>query len=98
MGASTLCIFIRPLIEGMEGMRLVYIHFLSFGYITLHSLTAVLVTPCRFFGHVLVRGREVVRDKSVKFFVVFACVYYSHGVAFVCLNNYGTSFLQFGSD
>jgi hypothetical protein len=46
LGASSLWVFRRPLIFGVEGLRFTYFHFLSLGIISLHSLMAFLILRC----------------------------------------------------
>ena len=48
MDASTLWIFMSPLIIGVEGFRLMYFHLLSFGMMEEHSLTVDLTVRCSF--------------------------------------------------
>jgi hypothetical protein len=99
MGASTVWNIMKSLIDGKERLRLMYFHFLPFGMITLHSFTIDLVARCSFFGNVLLRGVEVaVGDESLHFAVIFISVHYDHEVAFVGLNDYGTSLFEFVSD
>jgi len=59
MGASALCIFIRPLILGTEGFRFTNCHRFSLGMRLVDSLIAFLIYFCNLSVMSFVIGRKL---------------------------------------
>jgi len=75
MGASTVWDFIKSLIDGVESLRLMYFHFLSFRMITFHSFTINLVARCSFLVTSYLEGVKLLSEKKACTFLLYLSAY-----------------------